>query len=42
VGSLDKGKDADFAVLTGDPLDVTSRVERVVVNGRTAYERKPQ
>ncbi len=40
VGSLEKGKDADFAVLTGDPLDVTSRVERVVVKGRTAYERK--
>ncbi|HEU4334410.1 MAG TPA: amidohydrolase family protein [Candidatus Eisenbacteria bacterium] len=42
VGTLEKGKDADFAVLTGDPLDLTSRVERVVVNGRTAYERKPQ
>ncbi len=42
VGSIEKGKDADFTVLTGDPLDVTSRVERVVVNGRTAFERKPQ
>lgn len=42
VGTLEKGKDADFAVLTGDPLDLTSRVERVVVNGRTAYERKSQ
>ena len=40
VGSLEKGKDADFTVLTGDPLEVTSRVERVVVNGRTAYERE--
>lgn len=40
VGSIEKGKDADFAILTGDPLDVTSRVERVVVKGRTAYERK--
>jgi imidazolonepropionase-like amidohydrolase len=39
VGTLEKGKDADFVVLTGDPLDVTSRVERVVVNGRTAFER---
>lgn len=42
VGSLEKGKDADFVVLSGDPLDVTSRVERVVVNGRTAFERKTQ
>jgi imidazolonepropionase-like amidohydrolase len=42
VGSLEKGKDADFVALSGDPLDVTSRVERVVVNGRTAFERKAQ
>jgi imidazolonepropionase-like amidohydrolase len=40
VGTLEKGKDADFAVLSGDPLDVTTRVERVVVGGRPAYERK--
>lgn len=39
VGTLEKGKDADFAVLTGGPLDVTSRIERVVVNGRPAYQR---
>jgi len=39
VGSLEKGKDADFVALSGDPLDVTSRVERVVVNGRTAFDR---
>jgi imidazolonepropionase-like amidohydrolase len=42
VGSLEKGKDADFTVLTGDPLDVTSRIERVVVSGRLAFERKTQ
>ena len=42
VGSLEKGKDADFAVLTGDPLDVTSRIDRVVVGGRTAFEWKLQ
>jgi imidazolonepropionase-like amidohydrolase len=40
VGSLQKGKDADFAVLTGDPLEATTRIERVVVSGRVAYERK--
>ena len=42
VGSLEKGKDADFTVLSGDPLDVTSRIDRVVVGGRAAFERKPQ
>jgi imidazolonepropionase-like amidohydrolase len=39
VGTLETGKDADFVVLTGDPLDVTSRIERVVVGGRAAFER---
>jgi imidazolonepropionase-like amidohydrolase len=34
VGSIAEGKDADLVVLSGDPLDVTSRVERVLVNGR--------
>ncbi len=38
VGSLEPGKDADFLVLTGRPLDVTTHVTRVFVNGRTAFE----
>jgi len=42
VGSLEAGKDADFVVLGGDPLDVASRIDRVIVNGRTAWERKPE
>jgi imidazolonepropionase-like amidohydrolase len=42
VGSLENGKDADFTVLTGDPPRCDSRVERVVVNGRTAFERQPK
>ncbi len=36
VGTLEAGKDADLLVLSGDPLDVTTRVERVFVNGREA------
>ncbi len=38
VGSLEKGKDADILILSGDPLEVTSRIQRVIVNGRTVYE----
>ncbi len=33
VGSLEKGKDADMVVWTGDPLDPRRHVRRVMVNG---------
>jgi imidazolonepropionase-like amidohydrolase len=33
VGSLDVGRDADFLVLTGDPLDLNTMVRRVVIGG---------
>ncbi|MBI4563490.1 MAG: amidohydrolase family protein [Planctomycetes bacterium] len=38
VGSIQPGKDADFLVLTGDPLDPTSRVERVFIGGRQVLQ----
>ncbi len=37
VGSLEEGKDADFLLLSGPPLDWESRVERVFVEGREVY-----
>lgn len=37
VGSLEKGKDADIVVLSGDPLNVTTRVEKVILNGKTVF-----
>ena len=37
-GSLEKGKDADIVVLSGDPLNVTTRVEKVILNGKTVYQ----
>ncbi len=40
VGSLEAGKDADLLFLSGDPLDVTSRIERVMVGGKVAAGRK--
>jgi imidazolonepropionase-like amidohydrolase len=38
VGSLEPGKDADFAAWTGDPLDPRSRVLLVVSDGRIALD----
>ncbi len=40
VGSIQPGKDGDFIILNGDPLDVTARIEMVVVNGVVAYEKR--
>lgn len=37
LGSLTAGKDADFCVWSGDPLDVYSRVEVAYVNGEEVY-----
>jgi imidazolonepropionase-like amidohydrolase len=38
VGSLVKGKDADFLILSSHPLITTSRIERVILNGRMVYQ----
>jgi imidazolonepropionase-like amidohydrolase len=37
LGSLTPGKDADLCIWSGDPLDVTSRVERAFIRGRQVY-----
>ena len=34
VGSLREGCHADFLVFSGDPLDLSSRLEAVFINGR--------
>lgn len=39
VGTLEAGKDADVLLLSGDPLDVKTRVELVLVNGREGRKR---
>ena len=38
VGTLEKGKDADMLILSGDPLKVTTRIEKVILNGKTVYK----
>ena len=39
IGSIEKGKDADLVILTGDPLDVSSIVDRTLINGKVVYAR---
>jgi imidazolonepropionase-like amidohydrolase len=38
VGSLEAGKDADFVVLTGEPLSVYTRVEETWVEGHRVFD----
>lgn len=37
VGALAPGRDADVVLWTGDPLDVTSTVREVLIDGRTVH-----
>jgi imidazolonepropionase-like amidohydrolase len=39
VGSLEVGKHADVVLLSGDPFDVYSRVEKTIVEGVVYYDR---
>ena len=38
VGSLEKGKDADFLVLSGDPLDYRTHVLETWVEGAKVFD----
>jgi imidazolonepropionase-like amidohydrolase len=38
VGSLDRGKDADFVILSGDPFSVYTRVLETWVEGRKLFD----
>jgi imidazolonepropionase-like amidohydrolase len=40
IGSLQVRKDADIVILSGHPLDSLSRVELVLIDGKTVFERK--
>ncbi len=39
VGSIEPGKDADLRLLSGDPLDVMTKVQKVFIDGELVYPR---
>ncbi|MGH7149778.1 MAG: amidohydrolase family protein [Planctomycetota bacterium] len=39
LGSIEPGKDANLLLLTGDPLDAQTWVDRVILEGEVVYER---
>lgn len=39
MGTIEKGRDANLLILSGDPLSTTTFVEKVVLEGQLVYER---
>lgn len=40
MGSIERGRDADLVFWTGDPFSPSSRVRRVMIDGKTVFEAK--
>jgi len=38
LGSLERGKDADLVIMSGDPFDARSRVEKTIINGSVVFD----
>ncbi len=42
IGSLEKGKDADIVLLNGNPFELLTSIEKVIIDGKTEYTRDRQ
>ena len=41
VGSLKKGKDADIAIFTGNPMEIFTKTLFTIIDGKIVYEKMP-
>jgi imidazolonepropionase-like amidohydrolase len=39
IGSIEEGKDADFVFLNGEPFEITTSVDEVIIDGKVEYVR---
>ena len=39
LGSLEVGKDANMLILSGDPLDTATEIHRIMIEGKTVYQK---
>lgn len=37
IGSIERGADADLLILSGEPFDLSTRVKKVLINGKTVH-----
>lgn len=37
IGSIETGKDADLIIMNGEPLELKTRIEQVLIDGRVVY-----
>ena len=40
IGSLKEGKDADFVIMDGSPLEIKSNVLATFINGKKVWDRE--
>jgi len=42
IGSIEKGKDADLVLLDGDPFEIATSIQKVIIDGKIEYENESQ